>query len=96
MWLSKAAQFLGRAVYPPSRIINTVGLGVLAVMMFLTATDVTLRYVFNRPIPGAFELTEFLMATLVAFALAYTQVHKGHINVDLIISRFPPRAQAVI
>jgi len=65
-------------------------------MMFLTAADVTLRYVFNRPIPGSYELTEFLMAILVAFALAYTQVHKGHVSVDLVISRFPPRAQAVI
>lgn len=94
--LNKAAQFLGRAVYPTSRIINSVGVGILAVMMCLTAADVTLRYVFNRPITGSCELTEFMMAILVAFGFAYTAVHKGHITVDLVVSRFPPRAQAVI
>jgi len=37
-----------------------------------------------------------MMAIVVAFALAYTQVHKGHVSVDLVISRFSPRVQAVI
>lgn len=96
MWLSETTQFLGRAFYPLSRIINSVGLGILVVMMILTAADVTLRYVFNRPIPGSYELTQLMMAVLVAFTLAYTQLRKGHVNVDLVISRFSPRAQAVI
>ncbi|MFC1861445.1 TRAP transporter large permease subunit [Chloroflexota bacterium] len=96
MWLSKAAQLLNRTLYPAIRIINSVGIGILAVMMFLTAVDVSLRYVFNRPIPGSMELTELMMAVLVAFGLGYTQIHKGHVAVDLVISRFRPRVQAVI
>jgi len=64
--------------------------------MLLTAMDVTLRYVFSRPIPGSLELTEYMMAVLVAFGLAYTAVHKGHVSVELVISRFSPRVQAVI
>ena len=65
-------------------------------MMFLTASDVILRYVFNRPLVGAFDLTEYMMAIVVAFGLAYCAMMKGHVRVDLIVERFPQRAQAVI
>jgi len=96
MCLAKAAQCLRKVVYPSSQVINGVGVGILVVMMLLTTADVTLRYIFNRPITGAMELTELMMAVLVACGLAYAAVHKEHIRVELIISRFSPRAQAVI
>lgn len=96
MWLSKAAYLLSKVVNPASRAINSVGVGVLALMMLLTAMDVSLRYLFNRPIPGSFELTAFMMAIVVSFGLAYTAVVRGHVNVELVVSRLPQRAQAVI
>ena len=65
-------------------------------MMFLTAMDVMLRYIFNRPISGALELTEFMMLIVVAFGLAYCAILKGHVKVELVLSRFSPRTQAVI
>ena len=40
-------------------------------MMFLTATDVTLRYLFRQPIASAFELTGLMLAIVVVFGLAY-------------------------
>ena len=96
MWLSKAADSLSRVVRLISGAIHSVGIGVLAVMMLLTASDVILRYVFNRGIPGSFELTEYMMAIVVAFGLAYCAVKKGHVKVDLVVARFPQRAQAII
>lgn len=96
MWLSKAADSLNRVVRPASGAIHSVGVGVLALMMLLTASDVTLRYVFNRPIVGAFDLTEYMMPIVVAFGLAYCAVMKGHVRVDLVVARFPQRAQAII
>ncbi|MFH1124968.1 MAG: TRAP transporter large permease subunit [Pseudomonadota bacterium] len=79
-----------------ARSINGVGVTALTLMMLLTAADVLLRYIFDSPITGSYELSEFMMAVLVAFGLAYTAVHKGHINVDLLISKAGPRSQAVI
>lgn len=96
MWLSRAADSLNRVVRPLGGALHSVGIGVLVVMMFLTASDVTLRYVFNRPIAGAFDLTEYMMAIVVAFGLAYCAVKKGHVKVDLVVSRLPQRAQAII
>ena len=96
MWLSKAADSFNRVVRPVSGVFHSIGIGVLAVMMLLTASDVALRYVFNRPISGSFELTEYMMAIVIAFGLAYCAVAKGHVRVGLVVDRFPQRAQAII
>jgi tripartite ATP-independent transporter DctM subunit len=78
------------------RSINGVGVAALTLMMLLTAVDVCLRYVFDSPIVGSYELNEFMMAVVVSFGLAYTAMHRGHINVDLLITRMGARSQAVI
>jgi TRAP-type C4-dicarboxylate transport system permease small subunit len=96
MWLSRAADSLNRVIHPLSRVIHGVGIGALAAMMFLTFADVSLRYVFNRPIIGAFDLTELMMVILVSFGLADCAVVKGHVMVDLVVSRLQPRWQVII
>ena len=96
MWLDKAAKFIGRISDPAAKITNYAGAVVLASMMLLTGSDVTLRYVFNKPIPGSYEVTEFLMSIVVALGLAYCAMEKGHVRVDLVISRLSDRTQAVM
>jgi len=96
MWLSKAADSLNSVIRPVSVVLHSIGVGVLALMMLLTASDVTLRYVFNKPIVGSFDLTEYMMAIVVAFSLAYCAVMKGNVRVDLVVSRLSQRAQAII
>ena len=95
-WFNRIAGALEKGVRPVVGVASRIGAAVLAAMMFLTAVDVFLRYVFNRPIPGSYELTEFMMAILVFFALAYTQIHKGHVFVELVIDRFSTGLKAVI
>ncbi len=96
MWLSRIADSLNKLVHPAARALHSAGVSVLAMMMLLTAGDVTLRYVFNRPIVGSYDLTEYMMAIVVSFGLAYCAFLKGHVSVDLIVSHLPQRAQAVI
>ena len=96
MWLTRIARALNRAISPVSRVANGVGAVFLAAMMFLTVTDVSLRYFFNRPLMGAFELTQFMMVILVSFGIAYCALLKGHVSVDLVVSRLRPRARAII
>jgi len=96
MQLGKAALWLERVISPIARSVNNAGIGILMVMMFLTVVDVFLRFAFDKPIVGAYEMSEFMMVILVFFALAYTETIKGHIRVDVLVSHFPPRAQAII
>jgi TRAP-type C4-dicarboxylate transport system permease small subunit len=95
MLLNKTIRALTRAVNPIVRIITYVAAGVLSLMMFITAADVLLRYLFNRPISGTWELTSYMMAVVVGFGLSYCALVKGLISVEVLTSRFSPRAQAV-
>ena len=72
------------------------GLVALALMMLLTVADVLMRYCFRSPIPGATELTELMLVIIVFFALADTHTVKGHIAVDLFVTRLAPRTRAVV
>jgi len=87
---------LNRTVNRVSLVCHGVGAGILALMMFLTAADVCLRYLFSRPIMGAYELTEVMLVILVFLGLAYTAVTKGHISVTILFSYLPQRAQSVL
>ena len=64
-------------------------------LMFLGASDVAGRYLLNTPILGAMEASEVLMAGIILLAWAYTQRIGGHIKVDLIVSHYSSRAQAI-
>jgi TRAP-type C4-dicarboxylate transport system permease small subunit len=96
MWLTKAIHFLNRIVHPLVRITNSVAATILVAMMFLTAMDVLLRYIFNRPISGAMEITEYMMVILVSLGIAYCGFVKGHVSVEVLTSRFSPKGQAIL
>ena len=96
MRLNKVIHSLNRVVSPSVRIINYVAAGVLALMMFLTAADVLLRYIFNRPISGTWELTSYMMAVVVGFGLSYCAFVKGLISVEVLTSRFSQKVQTIL
>ncbi len=58
-------------------------------MMALTFVDVIGRYVFNSPIVGALELTEFSMAIVIFLGMVLLTSQEGHVTVDL-LDRFIP------
>lgn len=96
MYLSKIVRVFYRVIGLVSRIANSVGVVFLAVMMFLTTADVCLRYFFNRPLLGAFELTEFMMAILVSLGIGYTALEKGHVSVELVVNLLPRKTRAIL
>jgi len=78
-----------------SKGFNWVAGGALVAIMLLTCADVILRS-FGRPIPGTFEVVGFLCVVVIAFAIAYTQILRGHISVEIVVSRLPQRARAAV
>jgi TRAP-type C4-dicarboxylate transport system permease small subunit len=79
-----------------SQLLSFSAAAILAAMMFLTALDVCLRYFFNRPLAGAFELVGYMMAILVPFSIAYCYQEKGHIVVDLFMERFRTKTRNIV
>ena len=68
---------------------------ILIVMVLLTCANIVFR-MFWVPISGTYELMGFAGALLTAFALAYTQVKKGHISVDVLVNVFPQKVRCVL
>lgn len=78
-----------------ARTVGYTGMGVLVAMMLLTVVDVFMRYVLNRPILGATEITQFMMVTLAFFMAVWCTMLKAHIKVDLMSRYIPPMAQTI-
>ncbi len=96
MWFKKVVHFIGITASLTAKVANSIAAVFLFMLMLLTCSDVLLRYLFNSPILGSFELTEFMMAILVGLSLAYCALQKGHVRVDLVVSVLPKRAQAIM
>jgi TRAP-type C4-dicarboxylate transport system permease small subunit len=76
--------------------LNWIAGGGLVLMLLLVVGDIVGIKIFSAPIPGAIEIVAFLGTVVIGFAVAYTQVLHGHIRVDFIVLKFPPRLAAVI
>ncbi len=94
--LIKLATLLEKAIYPAVYRINQFGVSMLVVMVLLVAVDVVSRRIFNSPLPSSLELIEILLVIVVFFSVAYTGTQKGHISMDILVSRFPPKTQGII
>ncbi len=77
-------------------IILLIGGVGLLMSMFLGVGDVIGTQVLKAPLPGARELTESTMVLIVFGALAYAQIQRSHIRVELLYTRMGPRTQAVM
>ncbi len=85
---------LDRRVSLLAAFMNRIACLVLFAMMVLTMADVFGRKVFNDSILGTVELSEFMLAIIVFFALAHTEFLEGHVRVDLVMRLFGKRTRA--
>ncbi len=79
---------VGRAV---TAVAYAAGV-ILLLLMALTVADVGGRYFFNSPIIGVFDLTHFAVLLMTFFGMGYCAYLGGHVAIDLVYDRLPPRA----
>jgi TRAP-type C4-dicarboxylate transport system permease small subunit len=87
---------LDRCIVFLSKLLFWVGGAALVAMLVLIVADVIGIKIFSHPVPGGIETVTFLAVVVVAFAVAHTQVMRGHVAVDFIVEKFPRRAKLVI
>jgi len=83
--------FLTKSTMYLNRILTFLAGLILIVMVLLTCANIVFR-MFWVPVSGTYELMGFAGAMLTAFALAYTQIKKGHIAVDVLVNVFQPKS----
>ncbi len=75
--------------------MNTIMAVLLFAMMTITAVDVFGRYVLNSPVPGGFELVQYLMAVVIFASLPLTTAAERHLSVSLVGDRLRGRWRAI-
>jgi TRAP-type C4-dicarboxylate transport system permease small subunit len=71
-------------------LLGIAASAILMGMMLLTFVDVVARYVFSRPLRGAFEVTELMLLVLIFAGLplvSFTDEHAVMDFVDRVLSR---------
>ena len=81
-------------IHKLSRIMCYIGMVLLIPMMLLTSGEVLGRAFWDKPIPGTLELSSYMLAIFILLGVAYTQQVKGHVRVEMLISRLPERVRA--
>jgi len=74
-------------------LLGVVASLILLAMMFLTVVDVVARYAFNRPLRGAFEVTELMLLVLIFAGLPLVSFSDEHATMDFIDRILGPRSQ---
>jgi len=78
------------SVPPPSwerraeAVLGAAASAILFAMMLLTFVDVVARYLFNRPLRGAFEVTELMLLVLIFAGLPLVSFADEHAVMDFI------------
>ncbi|MCP4295342.1 MAG: TRAP transporter small permease [Proteobacteria bacterium] len=75
--------WIQRILLVPERFLGPLVGITLFFMMMVTFVDVLGRYIFNSPIPGGLEITEYLMASVIYLGLPLLSAEEGHVTVDL-------------
>jgi TRAP-type C4-dicarboxylate transport system permease small subunit len=69
---------------------------ILLAMMLLTVVDVMARYLFSRPLRGAFEVTELMLVILIFAGLPLVSFADEHAVMDFIDRVLGPGARNVL
>ncbi|RMD47387.1 MAG: TRAP transporter small permease [Alphaproteobacteria bacterium] len=95
---SRARARLRRGLETAARLLAWLGGLVLVAIAVMTVVSVSGRALVPLglgPVPGDFELVEMGTAVAVFSFLPWCQLRRGHVTVDILVDRFPPRLAAL-
>ena len=88
--------FFEKTVTGLSDFFNMIASAALVLMMVLSCADIFMRYLFNSPITGTYDVVGLSGAVLVSFALPHTMLKKGHVAVELLVQSLSRGKQLVV
>ena len=77
-------------------LLGVAASAILLAMMLLTVVDVVARYVFSRPVRGAFEITELMLVVLIFAGLPLVSFSDEHAVMDFIDRVLGPRGRRAL
>ena len=80
----------------PSRLLRDIGGLILFILVIMTAVDVSGRYLFSKPLPATYELTQLMFCLVIFFGMSWLAIKKGHIKINLITSKLPLNIREIL
>lgn len=87
--------FFDRIVSLLTKFCDRIAQAGVFAMLILIIGNVLGRKIW-KPIYGTFDYICFIGAILIAFAIPYCAMQRGHIQVELVVARFSERIQGII
>ena len=92
--IAKHVESLSQWVAKSAMVLATLFLVLMALHVSL---DVGLRYLFGKSFTGTLEFVSFYyMVAVVFLPLAYVELQREHISVDVLVGRLPSIAQLTL
>ena len=80
---------IDKTVHIIARWLNWLAASAIVAVMLIVCLNVLGRGLFGAPLKGTVDMVSLLGAFVIAGAIAYTQVLKGHIRITLFIELLP-------
>jgi TRAP-type C4-dicarboxylate transport system permease small subunit len=87
--------YIKKIVFTVGHKINWISNSALVALTAVIYANVLFR-LFRKPFEGAVEIIPFLSSLVISFAIANTTIQRGHIALDVVVSKLPIRIQKVI
>jgi TRAP-type mannitol/chloroaromatic compound transport system permease small subunit len=84
---------LSKAIDRFNQIIGLVAIWLVLIACLISAGNAIMRYAFNLSSNAWLEIQWYLFAGIVMLGGAYTLKVNEHVRVDVLYSRYPPRAR---
>ncbi|MBN1856908.1 MAG: TRAP transporter small permease subunit [Dehalococcoidia bacterium] len=92
----KVMSSLLRSIDTLNRKLGWVFAFMLIPMAGIVIWDILMRYFLNKPSVWAYETSLFIYGGYIVLTGAYTLLHKGHVNVDIIYGSRSARTRAIL
>jgi TRAP-type C4-dicarboxylate transport system permease small subunit len=88
--------FIEKTVQSIARWLNWLAASAIVAVMVVVCLNVLGRDLFGTPLKGTVDMVSLLGAFVIAGAIAYTQVLKGHICITLFIELLPRPIRTIL
>ena len=87
---------LGKILDQVNIIMVVISTVLILGLTLIVGADITLRYVFLRPLGWVKEVSEYILVALGFLVAAWILKDDGHVKMDLLLNKVSPKVQTVM
>jgi len=86
-WGETYSKILGKIEFSLAVVSGVI----LVILMFLTSSNVIGRYLLNKPVIGAIEVSVIIFIMLIMLVQPWVQAGKAHLGLEFVLERLSPK-----